>query len=169
MYHTCSHRVRNYIMCLLSPILGTEQYCLKTWNTETVGDLSLVNFALVIFYVHGEGILTGFSQSCDNASAFSNLLVLEMVLIKWHGGRIEFVHINLERVRIKAKSVLFVVGCISCVMKSHWLQLWWMLCTVNSHVNFSFKRAHDLEWEECSLTPAGDELFSFPVFIVASH
>ena len=115
--HACSHWVRNCVLCLLSSMLRMEQYYPKAWNTETIGDLYLVDSAIVIFDVHDEGTLTSYCQSCANASAFPNLLeleleILEMVLIGRHCGQTMIIHTNQERVRIKANSMKIIVGCV---------------------------------------------------------
>ena len=102
--HTCYHWVRNCFLCLLSPMLGTEQCHPETWNIETVWDLCLVDSTIVIYNVHNEGALSSYCQSCANAIAFFNLPeleILEMVLVGWHCDQIMIFHTNQERVRIK--------------------------------------------------------------------
>ena len=82
--HTCSHWVKDSILFLLCPMLGTEQYHSKTWNIVIVEDLYLVDSAIIIFNVHDEDVPTIYHQSSANASIFYNLYeleIIEMVLV----------------------------------------------------------------------------------------
>ena len=56
--------------------MGPEQYYLETCNINTVRD---VYSTFAIFYSHDEGDLARYSQSCADASAFTNLLELEIL------------------------------------------------------------------------------------------
>ena len=68
-------------MCLLCTMMGTVQYHPEICNTETVGYLYLVDYAIVIFCVCDEGALTSYHHSHVNVSAFFNLLELEILEI----------------------------------------------------------------------------------------
>ena len=147
--HTCSHLVKDSILFLLCPMLGTEQYHSKTWNIVIVEDLYLVDSAIIIFNVHDEDVPTIYHQSSANASIFYNLYeleIIEMVLVGWYCGQTVVVHTNHERGRNQSGfnancSWLYRLYMIDCLG----IHVRWTFCIVNGHANCILKRTHDLE------------------------
>ena len=65
--------------------------------TSQAGYVYLVAPAIVIFYVHDEGVFISYIQSHVNDSTFSNLLeieIVEMIINQWHDDKIVAVNVN---------------------------------------------------------------------------